>query len=162
MCASATGTNEVVAIDESTLRITARMPGGTYPDGMAYAPQVGKLYVSDETGRTETVIDVRTNQRITTIPLDGEVGNTQYDAVSGHIFVNVQSRRQLVEIDPATVAAVKLDTPDKAAVLDGLKAAQRLYRIRPDLALVFDLIGRGIDSVDALSAFLRRTTPSCA
>jgi hypothetical protein len=64
--------------------------------------------------------------------------------------------------DPATVAAVKLDTPDKAAVLDGLKAAHRLYRIRPDLALVFDLSGRGIDSVDALSAFLRRTTPSCA
>jgi len=33
--------------------------GGTYPDGMAYAPQAGKLYVSDETGETETVIDVR-------------------------------------------------------------------------------------------------------
>jgi DNA-binding beta-propeller fold protein YncE len=41
--ASATGTNEVVAIDETTLRITARMPGGVYPDGMPYAPDTRKL-----------------------------------------------------------------------------------------------------------------------
>ncbi len=36
--ASATGSNEIVAIDETTLKITARMPGRSYPDGMAYAP----------------------------------------------------------------------------------------------------------------------------
>jgi YVTN family beta-propeller protein len=99
--ASATGSNEIVAIDETTLKITARMPGGSYPDGMAYAHDVHKLYASDETGETETVIDVRSNTRIATIPLGGEVGNTQYDPVSRHIFVNVQSRRKLVEIDPA-------------------------------------------------------------
>ena len=46
--ASATGTDEVVAIDEERLSATDRMPGGTYPDGMAYAPLAGKLYVSDE------------------------------------------------------------------------------------------------------------------
>ncbi len=100
--ASATGSNEIVAIDEATLKITARMPGGIYPDGVAYAPDAHKLYVSDETGETETVIDVRSNTRIATIQLGGGVGNTQYDSVSRHIFVNVQSRQQLVEIDPAT------------------------------------------------------------
>ena len=41
--ASATGTNEVVAIDEATLKITARMDGGIYPDGMAFAPDTRKL-----------------------------------------------------------------------------------------------------------------------
>ena len=110
--ASATGTNEVVAIDESTLRVTARMPGGVYPDGMAYAPEVHKLYVSDEHGDTETVIDVRTNSRVATIPLGGDVCNTQYDPVTQHIFVNVQTRRQLVEIDPATDRVVsRTDLP---------------------------------------------------
>lgn len=98
--ASATGTNEVVAIDEGTFKVTARVAGGVYPDGMAYAPPVHKLYVSDEHGATETVIDVRTHQRVATIALGGEVGNTQYDRVSQHIFANVQSRRQLIEIDP--------------------------------------------------------------
>lgn len=100
--ASATGTNELVAIDEATLKVTARAPGGVYPDGMAYAPEAHKLYVSDEHGDTETVIDVRTNSRVTTIPLGGDVGNTQYDPVTKHIFVNVQTRRQLAEIDPAS------------------------------------------------------------
>ena len=110
--ASATGTNEVVAIDEATLKITARMPGGVYPDGMAYAPDAQKLYISDETGGTETVIDTRSDRRTNTIPLGGEVGNTQYDAASRHIFVNVQSRRQLFEIDPSNDAIVaRIDLP---------------------------------------------------
>jgi YVTN family beta-propeller protein len=110
--ASATGTNEVVAIDEGTLKITARVAGGVYPDGMAYAPAAHKLYVSDEHGGTETVIDVRTSRRVATIPLGGEVGNTQYDPVTQHIFANVQSRRQLIEIDPARDAVVaRTDLP---------------------------------------------------
>jgi len=100
--ASATQTDEVVAIDPHSLKIIARMAGGDYPDGMAYAPPVHRLYVSDEHGATETVIDTDTNTRIATLPLGGEVGNTQYDPVSGHIFANVQTREDLVEIDPKT------------------------------------------------------------
>ena len=73
--ASATRSDEVVAIDGDTLKIIARVSGGSYPDGMAYAPDVHKLYVSDETGETETVIDTRSNQCIATLPLGGEVGN---------------------------------------------------------------------------------------
>ncbi len=110
--ASATGTNEIVAIDEGTLRVAARMPGGVYPDGMAYAAAVHKLYVSDEFGGTETVVDVRTNRRVATIPLGGEVGNSQYDSVTQHIFANVQTRRQLIEIDPVTDKVVaRIDLP---------------------------------------------------
>ena len=110
--ASATGTNDVVAIDEGTLQVTARAPGGVYPDGMAYAPEVHKLYVSDEHGDTDTVIDVRTNSRVATIPLGGDVGNTQYDPLTKHIFANVQTRAQLVEIDPATDRVVaRIDLP---------------------------------------------------
>lgn len=99
--ASATGTNEVVAIDESTLKIRARMAGGVYPDGMAFDPVTRRLFVSDEHGATETVIDAKTNRRISTIALGGEAGNTQYDPISRRIFVNVQTLGQLVEIDPA-------------------------------------------------------------
>ena len=110
--ASATGANEVVAIDEVTLKVTARVSGGIYPDGMAYAPDFHKLYVSDEHGDTETVIDVRTLTRVTTIPLGGDVGNTQYDPVSKHILANVQTRKQLVEIDPTSDKVVaRIDLP---------------------------------------------------
>lgn len=98
--ASATGTNEIVAINEDTFNELARIPGGVYPDGMAYVSDLHKLYVSDETGGTETVIDTLSRRRVATISLDGEAGNSQYDAASGHIFVNVQTRNELVEIDP--------------------------------------------------------------
>jgi DNA-binding beta-propeller fold protein YncE len=52
------------------------------------------------------VIDTATNQPIGEVDLGGEAGNTQYDEVSGHIFVNVQPKDEIAEIDPATRAIV--------------------------------------------------------
>lgn len=98
--ASATGTNELAIVDESTLQISARAPAGDYPDGIAYAPKVNKIYVSDLHGKTDTVVNANTNQRVTTIPLGGGAGNTQYDSVSDHIFVTVHRKNELAEIDP--------------------------------------------------------------
>jgi len=98
--ASATGTNELAIIDDQTLQIVARAPAGDYPDGVAYASKVNKIYVSDLHGKTDTVIDAITNQRVTTIALGGGAGNTQYDSVSEHIFVTVHGQNELAEIDP--------------------------------------------------------------
>jgi YVTN family beta-propeller protein len=98
--ASATGSNELAVIDDSTLQITARAPAGEYPDGVAYASSVNKIYVSDLHGKTDTVIDAKTNQVVTTIALGGGAGNTQYDSVSEHIFVTVHGQNELAEIDP--------------------------------------------------------------
>jgi DNA-binding beta-propeller fold protein YncE len=49
--ATATGTNQVAVIVPQSLSVVATTPGGVYPDGLAYDPEVGKLYVSDESGR---------------------------------------------------------------------------------------------------------------
>jgi DNA-binding beta-propeller fold protein YncE len=100
--ASATGSNELAVIDDSSLQIVARAPAGDYPDGIAYASKAKKIYVSDLHGRSDTVIDAKTNQRVTTIALCGGAGNTQYDSVSDHIFVTVHGQNQLAEIDPNT------------------------------------------------------------
>ncbi len=37
--ATATGSHEVVVIDAHTLKVIAHVPGGTYPDAMAYDPE---------------------------------------------------------------------------------------------------------------------------
>jgi len=100
--ASATGTNELAVIDDESLAIVARAPAGDYPDGIAFASKENKLYVSDLHGKTDTVIDAKTNQRITTIELGGGAGNSQYDTTSDRIFVTVDSREELAEIDPST------------------------------------------------------------
>lgn len=100
--ATATGSDELVVFDEASLALLGRVPVGRYPDGLAYAASAGKVYVSDKEGNTESVIDARTGKRIATIALGGTVGNSQYDQVSGHVFVNVEGTSELVEIDPAS------------------------------------------------------------
>jgi DNA-binding beta-propeller fold protein YncE len=100
--ASATGTSELAVIDDRNLTIVARVPAGDYPDGIAYATKENKIYISDLHGKADTVIDAKTNQRITTIELGGGAGNSQYDPASDRIFVTVDGREELAEIDPNT------------------------------------------------------------
>jgi len=98
--ASATGTNELAIIDDQSLAVIARVPAGDYPDGIAYASKENKLYGSDLHGKTDTVIDAKTNQRVATIELGGGAGNSQYDSTSDRIFVTIDGREELAEIDP--------------------------------------------------------------
>lgn len=110
--AAATGTNQIAVIDEDGGRVIARTEGGDYPDGLAYDPDTNKVFVSDENGGTDTVIDANTNRRVDTIQLGGEVGNTQYDAGSHRILAAAQSKDQLAVIDPQTDAVVRrVDLP---------------------------------------------------
>ncbi len=104
--ATVTGARQVAVIDETDFKVVATISAGAYPDGLAYAPDIGKLYVSDEAGSGEVVIEVAANRRAATIPIGGEAGNTQYDPATKHIFVNVQDRGELVEIDPQSDAVV--------------------------------------------------------
>lgn len=104
--ASATRTDEIVAFDERTLRITDRYPADGFPDGMAYVPGLRKLFVSNEAGGADTVIDLAARRKIGAIALGGEVGNTHYDPLSDRIWVAVQTLDQLVAIDPRTDSIV--------------------------------------------------------
>jgi YVTN family beta-propeller protein len=102
LLAAVSGTNEVALIDTNTLTVTARVPAGTTPDGIAYDPVHGKAYVSNEHDHVETVIDLATNTAKTPIEIGGEAGNSVYDPASRTVMVNVQDRNELVIIDPAT------------------------------------------------------------
>jgi YVTN family beta-propeller protein len=100
--ASATGTNELAVIDDQSLSVSARVPAGDYPDGIAFASKANKIYVSDLHGKTDTVIDAKTNQRVTTIALGGGAGNSQYESADERIYVTVDGKEELAEIDPNT------------------------------------------------------------
>ena len=100
--ASATGLHRVAIIDSRTLRIVARVGPIGFPDGIAYVPSVKKVFVSDESGGGELVIDATRDSATGTIPLGGEAGNTVYDPGSGCVLVAVQTRNEVVAINPAT------------------------------------------------------------
>jgi len=100
--ASATGEHKVAVVEMQTLKTIAKTGPVKYPDGIAYAPGAKRVFVSDEQGDADAVIDATTNSLVTTIPLGGGAGNTVYDPGSGHILVAVHEKNELVAIDPAT------------------------------------------------------------
>jgi YVTN family beta-propeller protein len=100
--ASVTHNHEVVVLDTEKLVVSKRIKDGKFPDGLAYSPETQKVFVSDEAGGVEIVIDTKRNERVNTIEMGGEVGNTQYDPVSHLIYACVQTRNELVEINPET------------------------------------------------------------
>jgi len=97
---SAAGAHQVAIIDDRTLKVISRVGGIRFPDGIAYAREADKVFVSDESGGADVVIDPNTSKKRSTIDLGGEAGNSHYDSVSHCILVAVQTRNQLVAIDP--------------------------------------------------------------
>src|SRR5262249_18719336 len=104
--ASATGEHKVAVVDMESLKTIAKAGPVKYPDGIAYAPGPKRVFVSDEHGDADAVIDATTNTLLTTIPLGGGAGNTVYDSESGRILVAVHEKNELVAIDPATAKII--------------------------------------------------------
>jgi DNA-binding beta-propeller fold protein YncE len=104
--ASATNDHEALTIDTRTDRVVARAPAGSYPDGLAYDSAERRIFVSDENGGRETVLNA-SGKRIAMISLGGEAGNVQYDASSGHVLVDVQTRDDIAVIDPRSNRVIR-------------------------------------------------------
>jgi DNA-binding beta-propeller fold protein YncE len=104
--ASAQGLHSIVVLDAASGKRLAMLSAGDV-DGIADDPQHQRLFVSDESGGRDVVIDGRRNRVIGSISLGGEAGNTQYDRRSRHIFVGVQTRNDLAEIDPVAMRIVR-------------------------------------------------------
>jgi YVTN family beta-propeller protein len=99
--ATATKDHDVVILDASSFAIRARLGPIGYGDGLACAPEQKKVYVSDESDAgLELVIDAENDRVVGTIELGGEAGNTVWEPTSKRILVAVQTRQEVVAIDP--------------------------------------------------------------
>jgi len=128
---SAAGAHDVAIVDDRTLKIINRVGGIRFPDGIAYAPNADKVFVSDESGSADAVIDATTGAKRSMIELGGEAGNTHYDSVSHCIVVAVQTKNKMVAIDPISEKIVQrydlpgsdhphgfiIDEPDRLAFI---------------------------------------------
>lgn len=104
---SVTDRHEVHVLDDHSLQVVAAIAGADFPDGIAYAPLEQRVFVSDEHGNAALVIDARTNRRIGLVALGGEAGNTHYDAPSHCLLIAVQTKNEMVAVDPATQRIVR-------------------------------------------------------
>jgi DNA-binding beta-propeller fold protein YncE len=157
---SAAGRGELVAIDDRTFKVAGRVGGIRFPDGIAYAPAEKKIFVSDESGEADVVVDAATMTKRSTVALGGEAGNTHYDSVSHCIVIAVQTRNQLVAIDPATERVVArydipgsdephgfaLDEPSRLAFITGEgNAMLQIVDLRTMRVLASHRVGKGPD-----------------
>jgi DNA-binding beta-propeller fold protein YncE len=61
---------------------------------------------SAASGGIETVFSAA-GRRIATVPLGGEAGNVQFDARTGHVLADVQTRNEIAVIDPRSNRVVR-------------------------------------------------------
>lgn len=89
-------------MDTELLKTVGPVGPVIYSDGLAYAPKQNKVFVSDECGGIDAMIDAASNKLIANISLGGGAGNTVYDSGFGNILVAARGVNLLAVIDPAT------------------------------------------------------------
>jgi DNA-binding beta-propeller fold protein YncE len=99
--ATATAEKTLALIDDRTFQVQSRVPAGEYPNGLAYDPASGRVFVSNNSGLGVGVVDVKAAHSLPGIDVGGGAGNTQYDADSGHVLTAVHGLAALADIDPA-------------------------------------------------------------
>jgi DNA-binding beta-propeller fold protein YncE len=101
MLGLSSGTGTVAIFESESLKEVARLRVGVFPDGIAYDPPDGRVFVSDELGSAIAVIDARSNRLLTRMKMTGEVGNVQYDPKTARVYAPLQTRNSLAVIDPS-------------------------------------------------------------
>jgi YVTN family beta-propeller protein len=105
--AAATGASQVAVIDVASSRVVDRVPAGGMPDGVVYVAEAARVFVSDEAGPGDVVIDARTNTRLPGVDLGADIGDSQFDPWNGLVLVAVGSSQELAAIDPRTGEVVR-------------------------------------------------------
>lgn len=141
---SVTGNQRVAILDTAGRLLTQVGPIG-FPDGIAYAPDQQKIYVSDESGGGEMVIDGPSNRVVTTVAIGGHAGNTVYDAGSHCILVAVQTQDQFLAIDPRSDRVIGRYSPPGMARPHGLlvDAARRILFVANARSATLTMIDLG-------------------
>ena len=112
------GAGLLYVIDLRTNSVVKTIDGFPGIEGVAYVPELKKLYTSNwyenkigvvdlgQMAVTKKVVDVREDRIVKTLKFDSETGVPQYDPVARKVYVNLQDRNVLAVIDPASDTVV--------------------------------------------------------
>jgi DNA-binding beta-propeller fold protein YncE len=94
------------------LRPLATAEASADADGMAYDAASRHVFVTDGDGQLLNVIDAVSARKIASLPLGGQPEFPAADG-NGHVFVNIESTREIVAIDAKALAiTVRWPIPD--------------------------------------------------
>jgi YVTN family beta-propeller protein len=98
--------NTITVINLDTLRVVDTIKAaGPDPDGILYVPSLQRIYVSNGHDKSVSAIDVGTRKVIATTQVGGKPEALAADR-QGHVFVNVEDRNEIVEIDARSAAVL--------------------------------------------------------
>jgi YVTN family beta-propeller protein len=102
---SSGGDDRVVAFDMETLKPVADIAVGKNPDAMLFDQASGHVFVFNGRGNSASVIDPATNKVVATIDVPGKPELAVSDG-AGKVFVNLEDKNQVAQIDSKTNKAV--------------------------------------------------------
>jgi YVTN family beta-propeller protein len=91
--------NTITVINLDTLKVVDTIKAaGPDPDGILYVPALHRVYVSNGHDKSVSAIDVATRKVVATMAVGGKPEALAADN-HGHVFVNVEDRGEIVEMD---------------------------------------------------------------
>lgn len=144
--------NTVVVFDLKSHDVLQKVKAGTNPDGMVYDPASKRVFVFNGRSNDGTAIDAATGEVAGTIPVGGKPEFPASDG-AGSVFVNIEDKNELMQIDSATLKAKnrwKLSPCDSPSGLALDNSGHRLFAVCD---------GKKMVVVDADSGKLVSTVP---
>jgi YVTN family beta-propeller protein len=92
------GDNAVIVFDLKSNAVTRKIKVGLAPDAVLYEPTKKRVYAFNAHSHSASVIDVRTENIVATIPLSGIPEFAATDG-QGNVFVNIENKNSLVRLD---------------------------------------------------------------
>ena len=99
------GDNSVTIFDLKTLKKLDNVKVGERPDAILYDPFTKYVFTFNARGKDSTVVDAATGKVVGAIPLGGKPEFPATDA-KGTVFVNIEDKSQIVEIDAAKITVL--------------------------------------------------------
>ena len=90
--------NTVTVFDMHTNKILAQIPAGQNPDAIFYEPYSKKIITCNGRGKNLSIIDPIQNKLIDSIDVGGKPETAVSDG-TGKVFVNIEDKNEIVEID---------------------------------------------------------------
>ncbi|HEX3636405.1 MAG TPA: hypothetical protein VHV99_13090 [Paraburkholderia sp.] len=98
--------NTISVVNLDTLKVVDTIPAaGADPDGILYVPSLQRVFVSNGHDKSVSAIDVATRKVVATTQVGGKPEALAADR-QGHVFVNVEDRSEIAELDGRSAAVL--------------------------------------------------------
>lgn len=97
--------NSAIVFDTRTLKQTGAVAVGQGPDAIVADPSSGRIFTLNGGSNDSTAIDMTTQKVVSTIALGGRPEYAVADG-QGHLYVNLEDKSALVQIDTKTMAVL--------------------------------------------------------